>query len=565
MNWAKGRKTKGRGTSFKGALNYVLHDQDAATTHRVGLVELCNLATDDPNRSWREMMALCDAADDLKQRAGIPATGQKLGKPVYAFTLNWHEQDQPTSRHMRDTALSALRDLGLDHHQAVIVEHTDRPHRHVHVIVNLVDPATGMAAKLSHDHHRLDRWADNYEVTMGVIRSPARRAKFHALDNGLKPPKRPAQATSREEWQARKARGAKAKEQANAIKAAHAAYVAQLKATQNNAHVVRQAEATKLWNTYRADRKAIRDRYRPFIDAIWKSKRRAPPHPYTEQALRDIQESAAWKDLGRRQWKARRAFTARERSALGVIANAVRLHFSRGEASGWDFVKLMVSRKGRVAEFNRMQERQKQALRQKQVQTRKVRANTLKAAQRVELEKLAVQFQERRTEMRDRHAAQIVEQKAKWRQLSTERKKVWTDYRKTFDIPEREQQADDRSNHVRNFNDAARGKTRPSDRPEDQRSPAVRDFNDAAEGRQAEPRRASDDSLSGEFRNAAEPTQAAEPTKAGDTGGPAEQPQHQEAEKGWRARRSATERKADGSYRPRDRDPGRGRSRRGRD
>jgi hypothetical protein len=225
----------------------------------------------------------------------------------------------------------------------------------------------------------------------------------------------------------------------------------------------------------------------------------------------------------------------------------------------------MVSRKGRVAEFNRMQERQKQALRQKQAQTRKVRADTLKAAQRVELEKLAAQFQERRTEMKDRHAAQIVEQKAKWRQLSAERKKVWADYRKAFDIPEREQQAGDRITHIRSFYEAARGKTWPSDRQDDQRSPAVRDFNNAAEGRPAEPRRASDGSLVGEFRNAADPTQAAEPTKAGDTGGPAEQLQQQEAEKGWRARRSAAERKADGSYRPRDRDPGRGRSRRGRD
>jgi len=54
---------------------------------------------------------------------------------------------------------------------------------------------------LSHNGHKLDRWADDYEVGQGVIRSPARRAKFHALDNGLPPPKRSSQK-SREEWQA---------------------------------------------------------------------------------------------------------------------------------------------------------------------------------------------------------------------------------------------------------------------------------------------------------------------------------------------------------------------------
>ena len=48
MNWAKGRKTRGRGTSFKGALIYALHDKTPTTTERVGFIELRNLATDDP-------------------------------------------------------------------------------------------------------------------------------------------------------------------------------------------------------------------------------------------------------------------------------------------------------------------------------------------------------------------------------------------------------------------------------------------------------------------------------------------------------------------------------------
>ncbi len=104
MNWAKGRRTRGRGTSFKGALQYVLHDKGADTTERVGFIELRNLATDQPHGAWREMMALSDAADDLKKRAGVKATGRKMTKPVYAFTLNWHEADRPDADHMRQTA-----------------------------------------------------------------------------------------------------------------------------------------------------------------------------------------------------------------------------------------------------------------------------------------------------------------------------------------------------------------------------------------------------------------------------------------------------------------------------
>jgi hypothetical protein len=72
----------------------------------------------------------------------------------------------------------------------------------------------------------------------------------------------------------------------------------------------------------------VNDRYQPFIDAIWKSRRTRPPHPYTEQALRNLQESAEWKQLGRTQFAQHRLFSARERAFLGAIGNAVRLHYA---------------------------------------------------------------------------------------------------------------------------------------------------------------------------------------------------------------------------------------------
>lgn len=532
MNWAKGRATKGRGSSFKGALKYVLHDKDAATTERVGVVELHNLATDDPHRAWREMMTLCDAADDLKQRAGIKATGRKLTKPVYAFTLNWHEADKPDPAHMRDTAISALQALGMDHLQAVMVEHTDRPHRHVHIIVNLVDPDTGKAASVSNDAHKLDRWADDYEVARGVIRSPDRRAKFHALDNGIKPPKRPAQAKSREEWQAtRGLNGEKAKQRAAEIKAAYAAYVANLKATQSNAFQARNAEAEKLWNSYKADRKAVNDRYQPFIDAIWKSRRTRPPHPHTEQALRDLQESAEWKQLGRTQFAQRRLFDARERFLLGAIGNAVRLHYAAVRERGGlaSLFKLIISPAARRRQFQQQQETQKQALRQRQAQNRNERAATLKAARRVELAKLAQEFQNNQDAMKTRHAAEVAAQKAVWRQLAVEREKVWSDYRQEFAIPERQP-------------DPLQDKAGPQ--------PSRRDeFQEAASGTtQAEAK--------SKYERRADKAQRGAPDMTPDA--------EKSTRRDWRARRSAAERKADGSYRKRDRgndDGGRSRQR----
>jgi hypothetical protein len=525
MNWAKGRATKGRGTSFKGALVYVLHDKDAQTSERVGFVELHNLATDDPRRAWREMKGLCDAADELKKRSGAKATGRKLTKPVYAFSLNWHEADNPDAAHMRETAVDALRALGMENHQAVIVEHTDRPHKHVHVIVNLVDPETGQAVSLSNDEHKLDRWADDYEVTQGVIRSPDRRAKFHALDNGIKPPKRPAQAKSREEWEAtRTLNGQKAKQRAAEIKAAYAAHVAKLKAAQSSAFKARNAEAQKLWNSYKADRKDVNDRYQPFIDAIWKSKRTKPPHPYTEQALHDIQESAERKQLGRAQFAQGRLFSARESSVLGAIGNAVRLHYSAMKERGGglaNLFKLMISPAARRKQFQHQQETQKQALRKRQAQSRDERAATLKAARRVELAKLSQEFQKDREAMKVRHVSEVAEQKTVWQQLAAEREKVWSDYRKEFATKEAKQaKGDQQQSHRDEFREAASGTAKlVCERNADQNR-----------------------------GNGADRAPTVEKSPRRD----------------WRARRSAAERKADGSYKKRDRgkdDGGRSRER----
>jgi hypothetical protein len=514
MNWAKGRATKGRGTSFKGALVYVLHDKGAQTSERVGFVDLRNLATDDPHRAWREMKALCDAADELKKRSGAKATGRKLTKPVYAFTLNWHEADNPDAAHMRETAADALRALGMENHQAIIVEHTDRPHKHVHVIVNLVNPETGQAVSLSNDAHKLDRWADDYEVTQGVIRSPARRAKFHALDNGIKPPKRSANAKTREEWQAtRTLNGEKAKQRAAEIRTAYAAHVEKLKAAQSNAFKGRSTEAEKLWNSYTADRKAVNDRYQPFIDAIWKSKRKRPPHPYTEQALHDLQESAEWKQLGRTQFAQRRLFSARESAFLGAIGNAVRLHYAALRERGGlaNLFKLMISPAERRKQFQQQQQTQKQALWQRQAQSRNERAATLKASRRVVLAKLSQEFQKNRESMKARHASEVAAQKTVWRQLAADRQKVWSDYRQEFASIESEQdKADHQKTHRDQFRDAASGTTPP-------------EVNEQKADKNQE--------------NGADRTPTTEKSTRRD----------------WRARRSAAERKADGTYKKRDR------------
>ena len=110
-----------------------------------------------------------------------------------------------------------------------------------------------------------------------------------------------------------------------------------------------------------------------------------------------------------------------------------------------------------------------------------------------------------------------------WRQLAAEREKVWSDYRQEFAIKEAEQEnAGQQQSHRDEFREAASGTTRAEAKPEHERR--------ADQG------------------NGADRTLTTEKSTRRD----------------WRARRSAAERKADGTYKKRDRgndDGGRGRQR----
>ncbi len=56
----------------------------------------------------------------------------------------------------------------------LVVEHTDRNHRHVHVVVNRVSPEDGRVASKSHDALKLSAWAERYERARGEIAVPGR-------------------------------------------------------------------------------------------------------------------------------------------------------------------------------------------------------------------------------------------------------------------------------------------------------------------------------------------------------------------------------------------------------
>lgn len=169
-------RVAGLGRSFRGVAAYCLHDapepenRQPETSERVEWTETRGLPTDRPERAAAIMAATARDAVELKRLAGGSAVGRPLQKPVYHYSLNWAPDEQPTKAEMLRAVDGSLEALGLEGRQALIVAHTDRAHRHCHVIVNRVDPWDGKAAKLGRDRITLSRWAEGWEIEQGRIR-----------------------------------------------------------------------------------------------------------------------------------------------------------------------------------------------------------------------------------------------------------------------------------------------------------------------------------------------------------------------------------------------------------
>src|ERR1700742_3484610 len=97
------RISKG-GQSFKGAFQYFCHDKGKDATDRVEWAQTENMLTDDPALAWKVMAFTAKAQERLKVASGQKASGRKLQKPVFAYSLAWHPEQDPDKEHMLATA-----------------------------------------------------------------------------------------------------------------------------------------------------------------------------------------------------------------------------------------------------------------------------------------------------------------------------------------------------------------------------------------------------------------------------------------------------------------------------
>lgn len=205
-----------KGSSFKGVFAYLLHDKgdegkqqtkDGVYGDRVDWTYCHNLPTNDPEMAKRMMIDLACHADELKRANGWDGRGNKSQKPVYHYSLNWHEQDQVSEEQMIETALESLKRLKLlKDHQAVFFRHNDTDHAHVHVVVNLVHPETGKQQVMSRDAYALSRMAQQLNKEHGWLECE-QRVENNALRDQGKHKEAKYKGVLRDDWLGDKTRG----------------------------------------------------------------------------------------------------------------------------------------------------------------------------------------------------------------------------------------------------------------------------------------------------------------------------------------------------------------------
>ena len=187
-----------QGKSFKGLSQYLLQDENRETSARVGWVQTFNLADADGDQAWRLMLATANSANALKEAAGIKK-GKAVKNTVYHYSINFNPEDELTREIQQRAVAESLKTLGLDDHQSLAVEHTDKAHNHIHVMVNLIDPSNGMSAaspqmcddgkkrsKLSNSQRKLSLWAMKFERDHGLNATEGRLVNANKRAQGEK-------------------------------------------------------------------------------------------------------------------------------------------------------------------------------------------------------------------------------------------------------------------------------------------------------------------------------------------------------------------------------------------
>lgn len=147
---------------FHALARYLVRGKPGTTPdpRRVAWILTQNLPSDDPDLAATYMAATAQNSSRTKNA-------------TYHLMIAWQEQETPSADLMQTVALRSLELAGLVEHQALIMGHGDKPHPHLHILLNRIHPETGRAWKTAHDFARWDRIMKQLAADHGCEYVPA--------------------------------------------------------------------------------------------------------------------------------------------------------------------------------------------------------------------------------------------------------------------------------------------------------------------------------------------------------------------------------------------------------
>lgn len=443
-------KVAKRGTSFKGALAYYLHDKKQEgesvcdTSERVDWTITRGFHSDkiDPELAGRIMAATAMDQDRLKEQAGVKKTGQKSKGAVFAYSIAWHpdEAGKIDKAEMLKAADQSLKAIGAHDRQAIIVAHNDEPHPHLHVIVNLVSQEDGRNLSVHADRNKLSAWALAYRKERGEEQKycPKRNERAEAAERKRNGEKVDFVAGE-------KSIPRNQLDDVKALKSANDNDGAKIHAAEKQKDAQLAAFGEKMasrhsheWDALSVNQKAKESEIKKRYAGAIKDK------PAEINGL----FGPVWNELRKQQWAESKAFEKRETRLMGKMENAIAAikhakQLGRGDSSGimsGNF-NLMISRKARAATMEKLHRSQRRELSASVKHQKDVAISGLQADKSAELKTTRAAYETNRQVLIDKQAAEKADLSRKWSRRTQERKTAFGIVQQKADIKQSAKQS----------------------------------------------------------------------------------------------------------------------------
>ncbi len=141
--------------SFGELANYLANGRSGSEGGRVGWSASRNLPTNEPELAGKIMRATA-------------SQNVRVERPAYHLVLSFHPEDTVDRLTMERVADRTVAALGLSGHQVLIVCHRDRPHSHVHLLINRVHPESALAWNRWQERMVIQKVLLEEEIALGL-------------------------------------------------------------------------------------------------------------------------------------------------------------------------------------------------------------------------------------------------------------------------------------------------------------------------------------------------------------------------------------------------------------